>query len=109
MRKNLAPRKMRQQSSVGFSEKNIYKLKNRSEKFGNLITADHKVLNEDGESRNYHRTLSLFKILLLIGLIQSVQRVYESSSSRRKTKKLFVRKIHWNWDNLLKIYNGHRT
>ena len=26
-----------------------------AEKFGDLITADHKVLNEDGESRNNHR------------------------------------------------------
>ena len=86
MRKNLAPRKMRQQSSVGFSEKNIYKLKNRSEKFGNLITADHKVLNEDGESRNYHRTLSLFKILLLIGLIQSVQSLRKFLEPSQKQK-----------------------
>ena len=27
----------------------------RAEKFGDLITANHKVLNEDGESRNNHR------------------------------------------------------
>ena len=27
----------------------------RAEKFGDLITADQKVLNEDGESRNNHR------------------------------------------------------
>ena len=27
----------------------------RTEKFGDLINADHKVLNEDGESRNNHR------------------------------------------------------
>ena len=27
----------------------------RAEKFGDLITADHKVLNEEGESRNNHR------------------------------------------------------
>ena len=27
----------------------------RAEKFGDLITTDHKVLNEDGESRNNHR------------------------------------------------------
>ena len=27
----------------------------RAEKFGDLITADHRVLNEDGESRNNHR------------------------------------------------------
>ena len=27
----------------------------RAEKFGDLITADHKVLNEEGESRNSHR------------------------------------------------------
>ena len=27
----------------------------RAEKFGDLITADHKVLDEGGESRNNHR------------------------------------------------------
>ena len=27
----------------------------REEKFGDLITADHKVLNDEGESRNNHR------------------------------------------------------
>ena len=27
----------------------------RAEKFGDLITADHKVLNKEGESRNNHR------------------------------------------------------
>ena len=27
----------------------------RTDKFGDLITADHKVLNEEGESRNNHR------------------------------------------------------
>ena len=27
----------------------------RAEKFGDLITADHKVLNEEGESRHNHR------------------------------------------------------
>ena len=27
----------------------------RAEKFGDLITTDHKVLNEEGESRNNHR------------------------------------------------------
>ena len=27
----------------------------KQQKFGDLITADHKVLNEGGESRNYHR------------------------------------------------------
>ena len=27
----------------------------RAEKFGDLLAADHKVLNEEGESRNNHR------------------------------------------------------
>ena len=27
----------------------------RAEKFGDLITADHKALNEEGEPRNHHR------------------------------------------------------
>ena len=62
----------------------------RAEKFGDLISADHKVLNEEGESRNNHRTLSWCKILPLNGfylirakqqLLRRRKRVCESSSS----------------------------
>ena len=58
----------------------------RSEKFGEYITENHKVLSEDGESRNYHRTLSLFKILLLIGFnpIRAKQRLHKRRKSLRK-------------------------
>ena len=34
------------------------------------------------------------------------KRVHESSSSRRKNEKLFTRTIHWNLENLVKIYHG---
>ena len=35
----------------------------RGEKFGDLITGDYKVLNEDGESRNNHRYAVVFQDL----------------------------------------------
>ena len=70
----------------------------RAEKFCDLITADHKVLNVEGESRNNHiDTLSWYKILPLDGFsLISVKRrlhmrqrkVHESSSSRRTNQKL---------------------
>ena len=60
-------------------------------------------------------TLSLFKTLPLNGfnpirakqrLHKRRKRVYESSPNRRKNQKLFIRTIHWNVENLVKIYHG---
>ena len=87
----------------------------RAEKFGDLITADHKVLNEDCESRNNHRYAVVVQDLALNGfnsirakqrLHKRRKRVYESSSSRRKDQQLFIRAVRWNLGNLVKIYHG---
>ena len=37
------------------AEDALAKALHRAEKFGDLVTADHKVLNEGGESRDNHR------------------------------------------------------
>ena len=49
----------------------------RAEKFGDLITADYKVLNEEGESETITGTPSWFKILPLNGynLVRAKQRL----------------------------------
>ena len=76
----------------------------RVEKFGDWITADHKVLNDDGESRNNHRYAVVVQDLATFNLIRAKQkllrrrkRVYESSSSRRKKHKAIYT------DNLLEF------
>ena len=75
----------------------------RAEKFGELITADHKVLNERSESRNNHQHAVVYKISPLNGynLIRAEQqllwrrkRVYENFSSRHRIQKLFKRTIN---------------
>ena len=85
----------------------------RAEKFGDLITADHKVLNEESESRNNQ---PWFKILPrngfnLIGAKQRLyrrrKRVYENASNRcKKKRELFMLTVHQNLENLVKIYCG---
>ena len=87
----------------------------RAEKFGDLMTADHKVLNKDGESRNNHQyavvvqdlaTQWIYSYPCKQRLHKRRKRVCESPSSRRKNQKLFIRTIHWNLENLVKIYHG---
>ena len=87
----------------------------RAEQFGDLITADHRDLNEEGESRNNDRYAVVVQVLPLNGdnLIRAKQklprrrtRVYESVSSRRKSRKSFTLTIHWNLANPVKIYHG---
>ena len=72
----------------------------RALKFGDLITADHKILNDGSESRNNHR---LYKISPLSGynlirvrpkLLRRRKRVCESFSSRHRSQKSFTLTIH---------------
>ena len=88
----------------------------RAEKFGDLITTDHKVLNEGSESRNNHRYAVVVQDLAT-QLIQSfsckkqkirrrLRRVYESFESRHRSQKFFTRPIHWNLASLVKNYHG---
>ena len=75
----------------------------RAEKFGNLITADHKVLGVYGESRNDHRYAVIVQDLATqrpqaslwkTRIHRKRKRVYETFSSRRKSQKSFILTIH---------------
>ena len=91
----------------------------RTEIFGDLITADHKVLRGGFESRNNHRyAVVLHDLATSMDSILSVKnkdftgrrRVHESSSSPRKNQKLFIRTIHWNLDKSCEDLSwNHRT
>ena len=87
----------------------------RAEKFGDLITADHKVLNEVVTRETVTDTLSWYKIPPLNGynLIRAKQkllkrrtRVYEGSSSRHRSQRSFIQTIHWSLGNRVKNYHG---
>ena len=55
----------------------------RAEKFGDLITADHKVLNEDCESRDNHR-------YAVVQWIQSYPCKIKTSQEREKSLRKFL-------------------
>ena len=86
----------------------------RAEKFGDLTTADHKVLNEEGESWNNHRYAVVVQDLATQWIqpypcktknFSGRKRVFESFSNRHKSQKYFLT-IHWNLANLVKNYHG---
>ena len=56
----------------------------RAEKFGDLITADHKVLNEEGESWNNHR------YAVATQWIQSYQCKTKTSQDMEKSLRKFL-------------------
>ena len=88
----------------------------RAVKFGDLITTDHKILNEGGESQNKHR----YAVVVQDRATQWIQsypcktktsqeterRVHDNFLSRRRTQKLFKLTIHWNLANPVKNYHG---
>ena len=88
----------------------------RAEKFGDLITADHILLNEEYVNlETTTDTQSGYKILPLNGynlilakqkLLRRRKKVKESFSSRRKCRKSFTLTSHWNLANLVKICHG---
>ena len=61
----------------------------RAEKFGDLITADHKVLNEEGESRNNHRYAVVVQDLAT-QWIQSYPCKTKTSQETEKSLKKFL-------------------
>ena len=78
----------------------------RAEKFGDLITADQKVINEGCESRDNHRYAVVVRNIAT-QWIKSYpsktqrlhtrrERVYESSSSRHTHQKSLTPTFHWN-------------
>ena len=92
------------------------------EKFADLMTANHKGLNEEGESRNNHRYAVVVPDLAT-QQNQSVQNQNFSGDRREstkvprtvaKTKSYKNGQFRWNLSNLVKIHHGiiehqHRT
>ena len=88
----------------------------RAEKFGDSIAADHKVLNEEGESRNNHWYADVVQDVVT-QWIQSypckTKTSQETDKSLRKflepqksRKLFFTLTIRWNLANHVKIYHG---
>ena len=76
------------------------------------LTADHKVLNEGGESRNNHRHAVVIQELATQWIqsypcetktSQETERSLRSFSSRRKSQQSFTLTIPWNLANPVKI------
>ena len=71
-----------------------------AEKYGDLITAGHKVLNEGRVSWNNHRYAVVVQVLATqwnpcqTKTSQETETLYESTYIRRKTQKLFIRTIY---------------
>ena len=82
---------------------------------GDLITADHKVLNEAGESRDTHRYAVVVQGLAT-QWIQSYpckqnlhmrrRKVHQNSWSRRTDRKLSTQTTRWNFRKRLNVYHG---
>ena len=61
----------------------------RAEKFGDLITADHKVLNEEGESRNNHRYAVVVQDLATQRIQSDPCRTNTSQQTEKSSRKFF--------------------
>ena len=86
----------------------------RAEKFGDLITADHKVLNEGCESRDNHRYAVVVQDLATQWIQSYLCETQTSYQTERKefvkilgtghtSQKLFTLTIHWILENNVKI------
>ena len=87
----------------------------RAENFGDLITADHKVLSENCESRNNHRYAVVLQDLATQWIqsypcktitSQKRQRACTSSWSRLGTLKSFTLTIPWSFAKPVKTFLG---
>ena len=88
----------------------------RAANFGDLITADHKVLSENGESRNNHRYAVVVQDLATQWiqvypcktkkLHRKLKEARKSSWSRLGSLKSFTLSIPWNSAKLVKIFPG---
>ena len=83
----------------------------RAEHFGDLKTADHKVLSEECESRNNSQMLSWYRIWPVNGY--NLIRVKSKTSQETERITTVPRTVGkpkvrnpWNWANLVKIYPG---
>ena len=61
----------------------IGEAEHRAEKFGDMITADHKVLYEEGESRNNHR----YAVVVRDFAIQQIQSYPCTTKTSQETEK----------------------
>ena len=87
----------------------------RADKFGDLITADHKVLSDNCESRNNHRYAVVVQDLAINGsrriraktrLHKKPREACKSSWNPRGNQKSFTLTIPWNSAKLVKIFPG---
>ena len=85
----------------------------RAENFGDLMTADHKVLSENCESRDNHRyaivvqdlaTQWIQSYLCKTKLLRKHKRACKSSWSQTGNLKSFTLTIPWNLAKLVKIF-----
>ena len=87
----------------------------RADNFGDLITADHKVLSDNCESRNNHRYAVVVQDLATQWIqaypcknktSQETQRSLQKvPGAREETKKSFTLTIPWNSAKLVKIFS----
>ena len=81
----------------------------RAENFGDLITADHKIVSEGCESRNNHRyavVVQSSRIRAEQKLLRKPREAWKSSWSRSGSLKSFTLTIPWNSAKLVKIFPG---
>ena len=87
----------------------------RADNFGDLMTADHKVLSDNCESRNNHRYAVVVQDLATQWIqaypcknktSQETQRSLQSSWNQRGNQKSFTRTIPWTSAKLVKISPG---
>ena len=84
----------------------------RAVKFGDLITADHKILNEGSEPWNNHRYAVVVQDLATQWIQsypcknQNITGVSESFMIRPRSQKLFTPTVHRNLANLVKNDHG---
>ena len=86
----------------------------RAEKFGDLMTVDHKVFNEEGESRYNHRYAVVVQDLAT-QWIQSYpckrkssqeREVCQNSCNLHTDRKLYTQTTRWNLGEHVKFYHG---
>ena len=88
----------------------------RAAKFGDIITADHHVLSEGGESRNDQRYAFVVQGLATqwnqsypcknTNFTSIGEQSMEVSRSWRKTEGSHTLTIQWNFETRVKIFNG---
>ena len=79
----------------------------RSEKYGDLTTAEHKILNEGRESRNNHRyAVVVQKSVSNQNFTRDGEEFTKADRNRRRRQKLSIRTIYQNLASVVKNYHG---